>query len=214
MTTGGQFPPPTGIRFEPPAPHRNPAWAFRVAIAFVTLLLVTVQMVNTSRAAFSSTTQNAGNTITTGTVDLVDDDLGAALIVVPAMKPGDVVTNCIVVTYNGNLDPNVVRMYSGGFVDSGDLGDYLNVTVDEGSGGAFGNCTGFTEDDAGAEFADTLTQFDALHTNYGNGFGEWDPTGAGQTKTYRISIELDPLTPNAEQNESVTAVTFDWEVQS
>jgi hypothetical protein len=119
-----------------------------------------------------------------------------------------------VVTYNGTLDPTVVRLYSGGLVDSGNFGDWLNVTIDEGTGGTFGDCSGFTEDDAGAEFADTLTQLDALHTDYGSGFGEWDPSGAGQTKTYRIAIEIDAATPSGEQDESVTALRFFWEAQS
>ena len=113
-----------------------------------------------------------------------------------------------------SVDPTLVKLYSGGFTDSGNFGDYLNVTVDEGDGGTFADCTGFVEDDAGAEFSDTLTQFDALHTNYGNGVGEWDPSAAGQFKTYQITVELDAATPNAEQNESVTALTFTWEVQS
>ncbi|NNE10880.1 MAG: hypothetical protein HKN41_01390 [Ilumatobacter sp.] len=175
---------------------------------------MSAQMVMTSRAAFTMTVENAANTFTAGTVDLVDDDLGGTLFNVPAMAPGQTITNCIVVTYNGSLDPNPVVMYSGGFVDSGNFGDYLTLTVDEGTGGTFGDCTGFTEDDVGAEFSDTMTQFDALHTNYSNGFGEWDPTGTGQSKTYQLTVQLAPTTPDVEQGESVTTLSFTWEVQS
>ncbi len=171
-------------------------------------------MVVTSRAAFTQTVQNAANTFTAGTVDLVDDDSDVMLFNVPAMAPGQTITNCIVVTYNGSLDPTFVKLYSGGFVDSGNFGDYLTLTVDEGTGGVFGDCTGFAEDDVGAEFSDTLTQFNALHTNYGNGFGEWDPSAAGQSKTYRLSVQLAPTTPDAEQGESVSTLTFTWEIQS
>lgn len=214
MTSGAQFAPPSGVRFEPPGAGRNPAWLFRLAIAFAALLVVSALIVTTSRAAFSTTTDNAGNSFTAGDVVLVDDDLAASRFTVTDMEPGDTVTGCIVVTYNGSVDPGVVRLYSGGYTDSGNFGDYLNITVDEGTGGTFADCTGFTEDDVGAEFANTLTFFNTNHTNYGNGFGEWDPSASGQSKTYQITVELDAATPNAEQNESATALTFTWEVQS
>lgn len=208
------FPPPTGVRFEAPTQGRSPAWIFQGLVGLLALVLVSAHMVTTSRAAFTMTTQNTANTFTAGTVDLVDDDLGGTLFNVPAMAPGQTVQNCIVVTYNGSLDPSPVKLYSGGFVDSGNFGDYLTLTVDEGTGGAFNDCTGFSEDDVGAEFSDTLTQFDALHTNYTNGFGDWDPSAPGQTKTYRLTVQLDPTTPDVEQGESVSTLTFTWEVQS
>jgi hypothetical protein len=187
---------------------------FRVAVGLLALIVVSTLIVTTSRAAFTTTTDNSGSSFTAGDVVLVDDDLAASRFTVTDMEPGDTVTACIVVTYNGSVDPSPVKLYSGGFTDSGNFGDYLNVTVDEGVGGTFADCTGFVEDDAGAEFSNTLTQLDALHTNYGNGFGDWDPSAAGQFKTYQITVELDAATPNAEQNESVTALTFTWEVQS
>lgn len=214
MSTETQFAARAEARIEDLGTGRSPAWAFRLAVAFASLLLVSALIVTTSRAAFTTTTDNTGNSFTAGSVALVDDDLGATRFTVTAMEPGETITRCIEVTYNGTVDPQVVRLYSGGFIDSGNFGDYLNVTVDEGTGGDFSTCVGFVEDDAGAEFANTLTFLDANHTNYGNGFGEWDPSAAGQFKTYQITVELDAATPNAEQNESVTALTFTWEVQS
>lgn len=215
MSTISPFPPPAGIRFEDPPHSHGAGWFIRAAVALLALLFISVQMVTTSRAAFTMTTQNSGNSFTAGTVDLTDDDGGSGtMFVVPAMRPGQTITNCIVVTYNGTLDPTFVRLYSGGFVDSGNLGDFLTLTVDEGTGGAFNNCGGFVEDDAGAEFSDTLTQFDALHNGYVNGFGEWDPSAAGQTKTYRLTVSLSAATPDAQQAESLTSLAFTWEVQS
>lgn len=194
--------------------ERSPASKFRIAAGALSLLLVSGLIATTSQAAFTKTTDNSGNSFTAGSVDLVDDDLGGTRFTVTNMEPGQTVTGCVVVTYNGTVDPSAVRFYSGGFVDSGDFGDYLNVTVDEGVGGTYADCTGFAEDDAGAEFADTLTQFDNLHTSYATGVGDWDPTGPAQSKTYRITVELDASTPDAEQNESVTALNFTWEVQN
>ena len=214
MSTDINFAPPHGVRFENPNAGRNPAWVFRLVVASVALLIVSALIVTTSRAAFTTTTDNAGNSFTAGDVVLVDDDLAVSRFTVTDMEPGTTVTSCIVVTYNGSVDPSLVKLYSGGFTDSGNYGDYLNVTIDEGVGGTFASCAGFVEDDAGAEFANTLTFMDANHTNYGNGFGEWDPSVAGQFKTYQITVELDAATPDAEQNESATALTFTWEVQS
>ncbi len=194
--------------------ERSPASKFRIAAGALSMLLVSGLIVTTSRAAFTQTTDNTGNSFTAGTVDLTDDDLGATRFTVTDMEPGQTITNCIVVTYNGTVDPSTVNLYSGGYVDSGNFADYLNVTVDEGDGGTYGDCTGFVEDDAGAEFANTLTFFDANHVSYATGVGEWDPTGVGQFKTYRITVELDAATPNAEQTESVTALNFTWEVQN
>jgi len=198
----------------PSEDQRSLAGTYRVIAGVVSLLLVSALIVTTSRAAFSDTTDNTSNSFTAGNVDLSDDDSGATRFTVTDMVPGDTITRCIVVTYGGSVDPSVVNMYSGGFVDSGDFGDYLNVTVDEGDGGTYADCTGFTEDDVGAEFAGTLTSFDATHTSYATGFGEWDPSAAAQFKTYQITVELDASTPDAEQDESVTALNFTWEVQS
>lgn len=214
MNGGTQFAPPNGIRFQTPNSGRNPAWMFRLAVAALALFLVSALIVTTSRGAFTTTTDNAGNSFAAGNVVLTDDDLTATRFTVTDMEPGETITRCIVVTYSGSVDPTFVKFYSGGYTDSGNFADYLNVTIDEGVGGTYVDCTGFTEDDVGAEFTNTLTQFDTLHTNYGNGVGEWDPSASGQFKTYQITVELDGATPNAEQDESVSVLTFTWEVQS
>lgn len=202
------------VRAAIPARRRDRAWVWRVAVVLSGVLFVSTLIVATSSASFTSSTDNAANAFASGSVVLTDDDGGSSLFTLPAMYPGQTFSNCLVVTYSGTLDPVVVRLYSGGFADSGNVADHLVVTVDEGAGGAHNDCTGFVEDDAGAEFSDTLTQFGALHTNYATGVGEWDPTGPGQSKTYRVTVELDAAAPAAVQGESVTALTFVWETQS
>jgi predicted ribosomally synthesized peptide with SipW-like signal peptide len=180
----------------------------------LSLVLVGFLVITGSRAAFTDTTDNTGNAFAAGTVELVDDDSAVAMFSVSGMAPGDSVTDCIVVTYQGTIaDPDAVKLYSGGYTDSGDFGDYLNLTIEEGSGGAFGNCGTFAVENP-IETGGTLAAFDTAHTNYGNGAGVWDPTGTPQSKTYQFTVELDAATPNAEQGESVTALAFTWEVQS
>jgi predicted ribosomally synthesized peptide with SipW-like signal peptide len=180
----------------------------------VSLAVVSVLIVQRSVAVFTATTDSTGNSFSTGTVDLVDDDLGAAMFTATGIVPGQSVTDCIVVTYQGIVaDPSGVKLYSGGYTDSGDLDTYLNLTIDEGTGGTFGDCTGFTLENT-IESGGTLSDFDTTHTSYATGAGVWDPSSTPESKTYRITVALDAAAPDAEQGESVTAATFTWEVQS
>lgn len=186
-----------------------------VAVAFVVSMVgVSALVVTSSIAAFTDTTTNAGNSFSTGTVALVDDDLDAAMFSVTGLVPGQSVTDCLVVTYQGTVaDPSAVKLYSGGYTDSGDLGTFLNLTVEEGTGGTFGDCTGFSLENT-IESGGTLAGFDTTHTDYASGAGVWDPAATPVSKTYRVTVQLDPAAPDTEQGESVTALTFTWEVQS
>lgn len=185
-----------------------------VAASIASLVAVSSLIVTSSIAAFTDTTTNSGNSFSTGTIQLVDDDLDVAMFSVSELVPGQSATDCIVVTYQGSVpDPSAVKLYSGGYTDSGDLGTFLNLTVEEGTGGSFGDCTGFTAENT-IESGGTLAAFDTTHTDYATGAGVWDPAATPASKTYRVTVELDAAAPDSEQGESVTALTFTWEVQS
>lgn len=179
------------------------------------VLLVSFMMVSVSRAAFTASTDNTGNSLSTATLTLTDDDGGSSVLFnVSDMVPGDTSVNCIAVTYSGSqADPAGVKVYSGGFTDSGTLADYLNVTIEEGTSATFGDCATFSSVNT-IESGGTLTDFDTAHTSYATGAGVWDPSGTPETVAYRITFELDAATPDAQQGESVTALNFTWEVQS
>ncbi|NNE74139.1 MAG: hypothetical protein HKN26_10780 [Acidimicrobiales bacterium] len=182
--------------------------------AMASLVGVSAVVVTSSIAAFTDSTSTSGNSFTAGTVDLIDDDLDAVMFSVPDLVPGQAVSDCILVTYQGTVaDPAAVKLYSGGYTDSGDLGTYLNLTIEEGNGGSFGNCAGFVPDSI-IEMGGTLADFDTTHTDYATGAGLWDPAATPDTKTYRVTVSLDAAAPDSEQGESVTALTFAWEVQS
>lgn len=182
--------------------------------SIASIAVVSVLVVTSSIAAFSDTTDSAGNSFSTGTIVLVDDDSATSLFTVTGMVPGDSVTDCITVTYQGTVaDPSAVKLYSGGYTDSGTLSSHLNLTIEEGTGGTFGNCTGFTAENT-IESGTTIAGFDTAHTDYATGAGVWDPASTPESKTYRITVALDAATPNAQQGESVTAMTFTWEAQS
>jgi predicted ribosomally synthesized peptide with SipW-like signal peptide len=186
----------------------------RVMALGAAFLLVGVLVVSSSRAAFTDTTDNSGNAFTAGDIELIDDDSGSAMFTITNMEPGDSETDCILVTYQGSItDPSAVTLYSGGYTDSGAFDEHLNLTIDEGTGGSFGNCGTFVLGNS-IESGGTVADFDTDHTNYANGAGVWDPSSTPATMTYRITVELDAATPNIEQGESVTALTFVWEVQS
>ena len=188
---------------------RIPALAIALSVLMVSFLVTAV-----SRAAFTDTTANSVNSLTAGTIDLIDDDSGSAMFSVADMVPGDTSQKCVTVTYQGTVaNPAGIKVYSGGYVDSGNFDTYLNLTIEEGSGGSFASCVGFTLENT-IESTGTLSDFDTTHTNYATGAGVWDPASTPVSKTYRITFELDGATPDAEQAESVTALVFTWEVQS
>ncbi len=199
----------------PDTPGRTGVGAIIRGVALLgSLAAVSVMLVTRSSAAFTASTDNTGSSFSGGSVELVDNDTGSALFTVADMKPGDTATNCIIVTYQGSVaDPGGVKVYSGGYTDSGTFGDHLDVTIEEGGGGTFNNCTGFSRENTIVP-ATALSAFDSTVTDYASGAGVWDPGGTPQSKTYRISVRLDPTTPSDQQNEGVSDLTFTWEVQS
>ena len=128
---------------------------------------------------------------------------------VSAMSPGQTITKCITATYEGSLDASV-KLY--GAITAGDgLGTYLNLTVYRGTGGAFGDCTGFTS--AQTAYNGTLAGFVSAHSSFGTGAGTWTPTGGApdDDMTYEFVVSLQDN--NAAQGLSATA-TFTWEAQN
>lgn len=168
-------------------------------------------------AAFSSASSNPGNTVTAGTVQIADNDAGAAVVPLPAAAPGQSSTGCIAVTYNGTLDAGV-RMFA---TLGGSLAPHLTLTVTRGTQAApsFNSCTGFTPDStnyigagAGVVFSGALSTFP---TSYASGIS--DAPGAVETWTtgerhvYRFVVTLGGSL--AAQGLSQTA-SFTWEARN
>ena len=177
----------------------------RLAAILSAMLLLTLLIVTTSRAAFTDTTENAGNSFATGSVIITDDDAGSAMFAATAMTPGEPVIECITLTYSGSLVPADVRMYG---VSAGVLATYLDTTVEIGSGGSFGDCTGFTA--SSTLYSGTLANFSATHTDWTSGLATFtapaNPTS--QTLRFTVDVQNDP----AAMTQSATA-TFTWEAQ-
>lgn len=143
-------------------------------------------------SAFSSSTENPGNKIDSGTVALSDNDSGSALYSVTGAKAGTSVDRCITVTYSGDLDADV-KLYLPDAV--GALAQYVDMTVTPGTDAtpSFGDCTGFVADGAPL-FTGTLQGFRTAHSGWANGLvdnpGATSKWGQGDTVTYRVQLTV------------------------
>lgn len=182
----------------------SPSPRLQLLAAVASLAVVSTMVLRTSQAAFTDTTDNAASAWTAGTVVLSDDDTGALFNALTGLVPGSTETDCIAVTYSGDVAATV-RLYA---TVTGTLGQYLTMDVDRGTGGSFGNCTGFTKvDDV---YAGKLS---ALGTDWASGHAggaTWSPSSTA-TVTYRFTYGLDDV--NAAQGLTAGA-TFTWEAQN
>lgn len=156
---------------------RATARAFAAAVA---ALLIATLVVNRSSDALTADGTAAGASLSSGTIALVDDDQGRSLFDLGAMAPGRPVLRCLELVYDGTILPVDLSMRA---VTSGPLTSFLDVSVEEGSGGSFEDCDGFRP--TRPIFAGTLAELTD---------SEWLPLGrlvnTGETRTYRIRIEL------------------------
>jgi hypothetical protein len=95
-------------------------------------------------AAFTAVVSNAGNSISSATVEIGDNDGGAAMLSLANAMPGASDTSCIRVTYTGSLNATV-RLYG---TVTGTAAAHLILTVTRGtdSSPAFDSCSNFTAD--------------------------------------------------------------------
>jgi hypothetical protein len=134
---------------------------------------------------------------------LSSDDGGAALFQLADLAPGKAESRCISVSYDGpgRADLRLVASAAG----SG-LAKFLQLRVEEGSGGGFGDCSGF----AGAPLFDgSLAEFVGLHHDYDSGLAALAPAPTGST-TFRLRMALDDVA--APQAGTATA-SFAWEAR-
>jgi len=162
-------------------------------------------------SAFSSQTDNPGNQITAGTVDIQDNDSNGALYNIAAAKPNDPKESCTEVKYTGSLPANVHLYRVPGAL--GALGTYANVKVEYGTQAtpSFPSCTAFSP--AGTLYDGDLPSF---ATTYAGGYsanpgldGDWD---LNETLVYRVTVSIDDDS-NAE-GLSTGAHALRWEAQN
>ncbi len=71
---------------------------------------------------------------------------------------------------------------------SSGLDAYLDLTIEEGTGGEFNDCTLFTP--TSAEFTGTLPSFAATYTDFASGVGAWTPADSLKSRIYRFTMTL------------------------
>lgn len=179
-----------------------------IVAAVVGMLAASAIVWQTSQAAFTGSTQNTTNSWTAGTVSLTDDDAGVAMFSLTGLVPGATATRCITVTYGGSATA-AVRLFVP--ASSGALRGDLDLVIQEGTGGSFASCTGFTS--SSTLYTGTLLTAATNNAAYGSGWSLWQPTGAAQSRTYRFTYTLNAATADAQQGASATA-TFQWEART
>lgn len=143
-----------------------------------------------SQAAFTASTRNAGNSWSTGSVFLTDDDLGAAAFTVENMVPGQTGQKCLVVTSQSNV-AGEVRPYTQNLITSRGLEDRILVDLEQGTGGSFNDCTGFVPT------ANTVPEYPlsvlaAQNNSFTNGGSVWQTAGTpGEKQSYRVTYRFD-----------------------
>ena len=183
--------------------------AFALSFILVALLVVT-----SSRAAFVAQNDNTTNTVTAAAIDLTDNDSTSAMFNSVGLLPGTDVQKCIDVTYTGNIDPLLVKLYATA-APTGTLATYLNLTVDVGNdtADAFGTCTNFGLVGGSTNvYTGTLAAFASAYPDYATSRSTtWDPTLTGQTRTFRFTISVQDV-PAAEG--LTTTFGFSWETRT
>jgi hypothetical protein len=119
---------------------RATARAFAAAAA---ALLVSTLVVARSDSALTAEGTGNSNRFEAGTIALADDDQGRQLFDLSNMAPGRPQSQCITVGYQGTILPVDISMKAEA---QGELADHLQLSVEQGRGGAFGSCAGFEPD--------------------------------------------------------------------
>jgi hypothetical protein len=188
----------------------------RLLAAVASLLLVSALIVRTTDAAFTAETYNTGNDFSAATVALADNDVNAPLFKVGALSgtismesgdlvPGDVVENCIVITYSGDVPATDVELtYENGA--AGALLSSLNLGVQM---FASPDCSG-----TGTALVTTGTLADLAGTTWLTG---WVPDPADATtmsRSFLFGVELDVAADNGLQAATASGVDFTWSTSS
>ena len=165
-----------------------------------------------SSAAFTASTENAGNSWQSGKVVLTDNDSNTALFNASGLFPLATGTNCIEVEYDGTVTSSV-KLYAENL--TGTLGTYLDFDVELGSGTSCASPGTYTQifgdGPTTLDGSDTVTTFATTHTAFGNGVGTWAPSAINTVRPYRFKWTLGD--DNNAQDKSA-GVKLVWEAQT
>ena len=189
------------------------------------MLLVSFLVVTSSRAAFTASTENEGNSISTGALSLTDNDSATALVSAAGVYPGWTQERCIKVDYSSTLAsgtvPGPVKLYlsSVGWAPPAantTAAGSLTIQIDQSTAGSstFGDCTGFAGGTVVPVLASTtLGNLDVATYDTGTSYSQWTPAGtASETRYYRFRMALPAGATNI-TTVSTGDFAFTWETQ-
>lgn len=192
---------------------KSSALKLQIGAALAAVTVVSFAILQVSSAAFSDTTDADAGTWSAAEVQLSDNDWGDTTFTSQDMVPNATDQACIDVTYDGTVESNVKLYGTTTTTTDTDLGEYLNLTIEEVSPDGGTDCAGATSNEE--IFNDTLAgtdSFEATHTEWGTGLDSgFTPTGEGETQTYRFTVTL---ADNNDAQGQDTAATFTWEAQN
>lgn len=148
--------------------------------AAVSVLLVATLVVNRTTSALTADPANASGVVTSGTIELDDDDQDRLLFDLEDLTPVRPVERCIELTYSGTILPTALAMRAD---TTGSLGAYLDISIEAGAGGVFESCD---------EFVPTEVVHDGpLHDLTDRGWVDLGSfVNAGDSQSYRIVLSL------------------------
>jgi hypothetical protein len=159
-------------------------------------------------SSFTDTTSASGSTFSSGTVHITNDSAGSTLFSLTGLVPGSSAIKCINVTNSGDVPFHDVTLAA---TAAGALAGAINVTIDKGTGatgGAANSCSNFVQGTAGL----VTGLLNALPTTGSpqNDASAWNP---GDTRSYRISVKVDPLAANSFQGKTA-GLDLTWTASS
>jgi hypothetical protein len=190
----------------------------RYGIAPLAILLAGGMAWQASSAAFTAVTRNAGNSWSSGSVALTDDDLGVAAFTVTNVVPGQTGTKCLVVKSTATMVGEVRSYVSNLATNGGALADHILIKIEPGTGGSFNSCTGFVA--STTDTAVPISAAAAARYDYATGGHPWTTTAAagGETRSYRGTWTFDTTGMTQAQIDGLqgSSITADlvWEFRS
>jgi len=178
-------------RNEPPHPGADSALdnssitAARLVAFAITMLLVSFLVIDRSVAALEAGASAPSSELRAGSVSLSDDDGGRTLVDLDDLFPGRPRQNCITVDYAGSAFDGGVELAARG---GGLLAPYLDAEIIVGTGGQFGDCTGFEAEST--LFEGTLKELVAQHGADGEALAAFPIRAARESRTFQITFTL------------------------
>ena len=211
---------------------RTRAWA--VGAVVIGIVASSMIMWQTSRAAFTATTSNDGNTFSAGSVTITNNT-GSAMFSASALRPGSTATVCMGVEYTGSLTPSAIKLYTAGAQESNNGGAYgawandntsemdsnLSMEILVGStdlaadpGSSCAAETGSFTDVAGAAPGTSMQTMIATNTSFSNGLAsQWGTITANKWRVWKFIYTMSASATNGAQNDGLK-VNFVWEADS